>query len=213
MKQHPNSGATIWATIPQKNCLPNTVLTLSTFPAGQRVFAIATGETCDPGSAVRALSALDVALSADGVPFRAAHVERWFLREMPGQGSLIGNKPWDRHPAYSGPMDSFIYVFDPKASDERAAAEASAPPPPEPAPIVVTEQALETAVETSVEEPASVIEAPEPVSRPRTRRVPTPQGASAAAAPKTTTIKKTGKTAAVTPTTSRSRVNPPRKKS
>lgn len=173
MKQHPNSGATIWATL-AAGFTPNTVISVSTYPAGRRIFAVATGETCDPGEATRALGALDVALSAIGTPFRGSHVERWFVREMPGRGALIGNRPWDRHPAYVGPMDSFIYVYDPTASDQRAAAEAAAPPEPEPpAPVVAAPVvAVETPAAPTPPAPAS---AP---ARSRTKRIAAPTGSA-----------------------------------
>lgn len=199
MKQHPNSGATIWAAIAQKDRAPNKVLDVGTFPAGRRVLTIATGETSDPGAEERVLRSLDGYLTSSGMPFRVAHVERWFLREVPGQGALIGNKPWDRHPAYVGPMDSFIYVFDPIASDERAAAEeadataqTAEPTASEPLVVPAPEPAVTQAPDLVVSEPA----------KPRTRRISAPQGASA-----TKTAIKT------TTTTARSRVSAPRKKS
>lgn len=127
MKQHPNSGATLWASVPASAMSKDKAVAVVTAPAGQQIYVAITGEDVLPPQASTALSLLEAAVHKGGGTFRVPHVDRWHFREAPGGGGTIGNAPWDRHPAYSGPEDQWAYVFSPQMSDERAKRDAAVP--------------------------------------------------------------------------------------
>lgn len=156
MRQHHNSGATSWASMPLADAAPNTVVKLKAQPDGYEIYVVAADEA-------KALPMLDVYLSANGVPFFPDAVQQWHAREL-GQNVMVGNAPWDRHPAYRGPDDTVVYVYSimferrkPAPVTPEPVATIIPPPPPTPAPP----------------EP-EVVEAPKP--RARVKKVAAPTG-------------------------------------
>lgn len=176
--QHHNSGATIWLSC-KKSEMPAGQGTKVTArePAGIPVY-MASGS--DPMTALKALA------DKDGAVFKPEHVETWHVRTVSDQ-CMVGNAPWDRHPAYTGPEDTTVQVFCPWSSQRRAAQERvssaavvvqleAAPVAPEPAVPQVPETtpaSLDPGVTLTPAKPRqrrSVATAPAAAAKPRTRK-------------------------------------------
>lgn len=119
----------MWASIPD-NLAPkfnNAVLAInSQVPAGYAIYLIAPDAAEKKGNhdadTARAKEAFEAALAGKkGVKFRPEYIETWHARRIPGNSVVIGNNPWDKHPAYVGPEDTKVFVYIPKLVDEKEA--------------------------------------------------------------------------------------------
>lgn len=117
----------MWASIPDNltSKYKNNVLAINTqVPAGYVVYVIepdaAEKKGHEDADAARAEEAFKAAFAnKKDVKFHPEYVETWHVRHIPGNSDVIGNNPWDKHPAFAGPEDTKVFVYIPKLVDEK----------------------------------------------------------------------------------------------
>jgi hypothetical protein len=103
----------MWASIPDSHATKFTDAVLSIksqVPEGYKIYVTDKAELLEP-----------IFAEQKGVKFRPEYVETWHARHIPGNSVCIGNSRWDKHPAYTGPEDTQVFVYIPKLAEERDA--------------------------------------------------------------------------------------------